>query len=131
MNSQLDPSKSATSREARRVGETLRRARTYHELSIREVERRIGKSTAYLSQVERGLIKQPDPVVLLDLAELYKINFDLLAEWAHWVSPDEGDVPDNSRDSMSVLAKQIMELRDDERTKVIQFVEEILRLRRK
>ena len=67
------------------VGHVLRRARKHRQLSLREVERRIGRSNAYLSQVERGLIKQPDLVVLLELAELYGLNFTTLATWAHWV----------------------------------------------
>jgi transcriptional regulator with XRE-family HTH domain len=46
-----------------------------HGLAIREVGRRLGRSRAYLSQIERGIIRQPDPVVLLELAELYRLDF--------------------------------------------------------
>ena len=70
------------------IGSVLRRARMHHQLSLRDVERRIGRSNAYLSQVERGKIKQPDPIVLLDLAELYGLNFETLAIWARWVPAD-------------------------------------------
>src|SRR5438552_1477053 len=49
-----------------KVGIVLRRAREYWKLSLREVERRTGRSNAYLSQVERALIRQPDPTVLLE-----------------------------------------------------------------
>src|SRR5207247_5113393 len=66
------------------VGHVLRRAREYLRLSLREVERRTGRSNAYLSQIERGLIKQPDPVVLLELADLYRLDFMTLAQWAGW-----------------------------------------------
>src|SRR5436190_1775110 len=66
------------------VGRVLRRAREYLRLSLREVERRIGRSNAYLSQIERGVIKQPDPVVLLELADLYRLDFMTLAQWAGW-----------------------------------------------
>ena len=55
-------------KETPKVGIVLRRARQYWQLSLREVERRTGRSNAYLSQVERGLIRQPDPAVLLELA---------------------------------------------------------------
>jgi len=63
------------------VGRVLRRAREHHGLALREVGRRIGRSSAYLSQIEHGLIRQPDPVVLLELAELYKLDFMTLAKW--------------------------------------------------
>src|SRR5438034_283675 len=73
------------------VGRVLRRARVHHGLSIREVERRIGRSSAYLSQIERGLIRHPDPVVLLELAELYKLDFLSLATWAGWMGEKDQD----------------------------------------
>ena len=66
------------------VGRVLRRAREHHALALREVARRIGRSSAYLSQIERGVIRQPDPVVLLELAEIYKLDFMTLATWAGW-----------------------------------------------
>ncbi len=113
------------------VGGVLRRARLHHDLSLREVERRIGRSNAYLSQVERGLIKQPDPIVLLELAELYGLNFRTLAAWANWTSTDP-DAPGahQPRDSTAVLVRQVMELDADERATVLRFVDSILRKRR-
>jgi transcriptional regulator with XRE-family HTH domain len=69
---------------------TLRRARLHHGLTLRQVERQIGIPNAYLSQVERGVIRQPNPGVLMALAELYGLNYTLIAEWAGYL-----DVPDN------------------------------------
>ena len=112
------------------VGGVLRRARLHHDLSLREVERRIGRSNAYLSQVERGLIKQPDPIVLLELAELYGLNFETLAAWANWVSTDPDPSGAQPRDSTAVLVRQVMELDADERATVLRFVDSILRKRR-
>lgn len=110
------------------IGPVLRRARKHHQLSLREVERRIGRSNAYLSQVERGLIKQPDPIVLLDLAELYGLSFEMLAAWAQWLpgNPSDG----HARDSTAVLVRQVMELDATERTTVLRYIESILRERR-
>lgn len=110
------------------VGEVLRRARLHRRLSLREVERRIGRSNAYLSQIERGLIKQPDPIVLLELAELYGLNFQTLAAWARWVPAGADDSP--PRDSTAVLVRQVMELTADERARVLRIVAAILRERR-
>lgn len=109
------------------VGSVLRHARIHHQLSLREVERRIGRSNAYLSQVERGLIKQPDPLVLLELSELYGLNFRTLASWARWVS-DESDTPDaHAADSTTVLVRQIMQLDANQRATVLRFVDSVLR----
>lgn len=108
------------------VGSVLRRARMHYQLSLREVERRIGRSNAYLSQIERGLIKKPDPIVLLELSELYGLNFHTLAAWALWVGP----VDSHARDSTAVLVRQIMELDASERATVLCYVDSILRKRR-
>ena len=102
----------------------------HHQLSLREVERRIGRSNAYLSQVERGVIKQPDPIVLLDLAELYGLNFEILAAWACWVPADPNLADARPRDSTAILVRQVMELDANERTTVLRYVESILRERR-
>lgn len=112
------------------VGSVLRRARTHHQLSLREVERRIGRSNAYLSQVERGLIKQPDPIVLLELAELYGLNFQILATWANWGPTDPETSDTRSRDSTAVLIRQAMELDANERAEVLSYINSILRQRR-
>ncbi len=113
------------------VGRVLRQARKHHQLSLREVERRIGRSNAYLSQVERGRIKQPDPSVLLELAELYGLNFMTLACWAGWTSREE----DRSRGkhegtSIRVLIRHVLELDTTERTRVLNYIEKLRYQRR-
>ena len=102
----------------------------HRQLSLREVERRIGRSNAYLSQVERGLIKQPDPIVLFELSELYGLNFHTIATWALWVSDDPNCTDSYARDSTTVLVRQILELDTSERATVLRYVESILRKRR-
>lgn len=108
----------------------MRRARMHHRLSLREVERRIGRSNAYLSQVERGLIKQPNLIVLLELAELYGLNFETLASWARWVPADLDPVGPHLRDPIVALVRRIIELNANERATVLRFVDSILRERR-
>ncbi len=121
----------STDRQSRpQVGSVLRRARTHRQLSLREVERRIGRSNAYLSQVERGLIKQPDPIVLLDLADLYGLNFQTLATWANWGPADPDTSDTRPRDSTAVLIRQAMELDANERAAVLRHIDSILRKRR-
>jgi transcriptional regulator with XRE-family HTH domain len=107
------------------IGTVLRRAREHHKLSIREVERRIGRSSAYLSQIERGVIKQPDPMVLLELAELYRLNFMTLARWAGWANESQDTT--NSSNSTSLLVRQILELDDKQRGEVLAYVQHLIR----
>jgi transcriptional regulator with XRE-family HTH domain len=107
------------------VGRVLRRAREHQRLSIREVERRIGRSSAYLSQIERGLIRQPDPVVLLELAELYRLDFITLATWAGWTGDAEGDTKRGN--SSTLLVRRVLELDDTQRAEVLSYIEKILR----
>ena len=67
------------------LGDVLRRARLHHGLTLRQVEKQIGIPNSYLSQVERGVIRQPNPSVLMGLAELYELNYALIAEWAGYL----------------------------------------------
>ena len=107
------------------IGVVLRRAREHHQLSLREVERRTGKSSAYLSQVERGLIRQPDPVVLLQLAEMYRLDFLTLARWAGWAG--DAETSNASVNSATHLVRQILELDDEQRVHVTAYIQELLR----
>lgn len=114
-----------------KVGIVLRRAREYWKLSLREVERRTGRSNAYLSQVERGLIRQPDPAVLLELAELYKLDFMTLARWAGWANTESDGQPGSGRnDSAGLLIRRALELDNSQRTRALAFIDELLRARR-
>jgi transcriptional regulator with XRE-family HTH domain len=110
------------------VGRVLRRAREHQGLALREVGRRIGRSSAYLSQVEHGLIRQPDPVVLLELAELYKLDFMTLAKWAGWTGEPEG-YPDRGN-SATLLVRRVLELDDTQRAEILSYIENLLRERR-
>lgn len=110
------------------VGRVLRRAREHHRFGLREVGRRIGRSSAYLSQIERGLIRQPDPVVLLGLAELYKLDFMTLAKWAGWTGEPEGS-PDRGN-SATLLVRRVLELDDTQRAEILKYIEKLVRERR-
>lgn len=107
------------------IGVVLRRAREHFQLSLREVERRTGRSSAYLSQVERGVIRQPDPVALLELAELYHLDFLTLARWAGWAS--ESEDTSGSVSSATHVVRQILELDDKQRAHVLAYIQDLLR----
>ena len=110
------------------MGQVLRRAREHYGLALREVERRLGRSSAYLSQIERGLIRQPDPAVLLELAELYKLDFMTLAKWAGWTGEAEG--PPGRANSATLLVRRVLELDDAQRAEILGLIERMQRDRR-
>ncbi len=67
------------------LGDVLRRARVHQGLTLRDVERRTEIPNAHLSQIERGRIRRPDPAIVFELAQVYGLNYALLAEWAGYV----------------------------------------------
>lgn len=75
---------------ANQLGHFLATARINRGLTLRDVERKSGVSNAYLSQVERGRIKQPSPNVLYSLAECYGISYRLVMERAGFPVPESG-----------------------------------------
>lgn len=109
----------------RRVGEALCRARHYRRWSLREVERRTGRPNAYLSQIERGVILRPDPVVVWQLADLYGLNFELLMQWSGHDVPKSSNPLDDS--TVSTLIKQIVNLDEDQRVRAVALLEKLAR----
>jgi HTH-type transcriptional regulator, competence development regulator len=69
------------------LGSFLRAARERRGLALRAVERACGVSNAYLSQLESGKIRQPSPLVLHKLAELYEVPYGLMLERAGYPAP--------------------------------------------
>jgi transcriptional regulator with XRE-family HTH domain len=65
----------------------LRVARKQRNLSLRSVEDATGVSNAYLSQLEHGRIRQPSPVILHKLAELYGIPYTEIMQKAGYPVP--------------------------------------------
>lgn len=77
------------------VGEILRRARNHRKLTLRDVEDRTGIPNAHLSQIERGVIRRPNPGLLMTLCDLYDLNYELLARWGGYL--DEHAVTSTDR----------------------------------
>lgn len=124
----------AATREAPAVGRALRHAREHQGLTLRAVERITGRSNAYLSQVERGLIKRPDPLVLLELADLYRLDFAVLAKYAG-LEPSNGDSSPTVAGSSEAFTDQtfkrllrlVKQLDARQRAQVLAVVEDVLR----
>lgn len=71
------------------LGPFLRTARERCNLTLRAVERTAEVSNAYLSQLESGKIRQPSPLILHKLAELYEVPYTLMLEQAGYPAPTE------------------------------------------
>ena len=69
------------------VGATIRLLRVDAGLSLRDLARRIGVSSAYLSRVENGLDAVPTPERLAAIARELDVPPTLLMDAAHRVSP--------------------------------------------
>ena len=69
------------------LGEQLRHLRLTMGLSQRAVEEKTGISNAFLSQLESGKVKQPSPLALHKLSDLYGIEYDILMDLAGYPVP--------------------------------------------
>ena len=67
----------------------LRTARERKGLTLRAVEQATEVSNAYLSQLESGKIKQPSPVVLHKLSQLYGVSYADAMRFAGYPVPGE------------------------------------------
>ncbi|WP_239124500.1 helix-turn-helix domain-containing protein [Rhizocola hellebori] len=106
------------------VGETLRRARQHRGWSLREVERRTGRPNAYLSQVERGVIRQPDPALVWELAQLYELDFTLLAQW---LGVGGEDLDDATPDVTGRIIRLVLNLSAEQKLHALGLLEQLNR----
>jgi transcriptional regulator with XRE-family HTH domain len=60
------------------LGKTLKSTRENVSLTLRDVEIATGISNAYLSQLENDKIKKPSASILYKLANVYKIDLNVL-----------------------------------------------------
>lgn len=102
------------------LGEILKRARSHRKLTLRQVEQKTGIPNAHLSQIERGVIRRPDAVILLKLAELYVLDYALLAKWTGYLDArTSGDSGALINAAMRVFA----DLRPEQQIEALEFIE--------
>jgi HTH-type transcriptional regulator, competence development regulator len=73
------------------LSQFLRTARERKGLTLRAVEQATEVSNAYLSQLESGKIKQPSPVVLYKLSQLYGVSYADAMRFAGYPVPGENE----------------------------------------
>ena len=102
-----------------KLGQYLKTMRSAMALSIRQVEEKTGISNAFVSQMESGKVKQPSPVMLYKLAELYGVPYESLMELAGYPSPS-GSTPDPR--SASAVFRRFGEITPTEETELLDYL---------
>ena len=107
------------------LGSFLRGSREQRSLTLRAVEKATGVSNAYLSQLESGKIRQPSPLVLHKLAQLYEMPYTLLLEQAGYPNP----APESTAGTPMVVDSRLGPISSDEEDELRRYLE-FLRSRR-
>jgi len=110
-------------REQITFGDFLKASRHAKELSLRDVEREVDISNAYLSQLESGKIKNPSPNILHKLASLYGVSYRELMQLAGYPVPELAESP------VTRLASRIGPVTEAEEQALIDYLS-FLRTRR-
>lgn len=112
------------------LGQELYRLRSLKGWTLREVEDRTKKriSNSYLYQLENDKVKAPSPNVLHELSVVYEASYPELMKLAGFVVPKSS--PRASPTSASV-AFDALNLTEDERNQVMDFIEFMRRKRKK
>lgn len=101
------------------LSEELRRIRGIRGASLRDVEKATKISNAYISQLERGDIKEPSPNILYKLAQYYKVEYEALMEAAGYLKVDQSRP---KRPSAMQAALMSANLSDEEMSEVSEFI---------
>jgi Zn-dependent peptidase ImmA (M78 family)/transcriptional regulator with XRE-family HTH domain len=87
------------------------------------MERRSGINSGYLSQLERNEIAQPTPSVLGRLSEPYGEPFEVLMEWAGYITQAPEGISPNRKRALNFIPDDI----NDQELKALRAVVEALR----
>lgn len=114
-NARALPSRSA-------LGGLLADLRNAKGLSLREVEEATGRavSNAYLSQLEKGKIRQPSPSILHHLAAVYGVPYEALMEKAGYLLPSPAGASAGRRKRLAAFA--IDDLTAEEEEELLKYL---------
>lgn len=79
-----------------KLGPYLAAVRKQRGLTLREVEAATGISNPYLSQLENGKVREPSPVHLHKLSQLYGVSYATLLQLAGYPVPGRAAPPPES-----------------------------------
>jgi transcriptional regulator with XRE-family HTH domain len=105
----------------------LRTARERKGLTLRAVEQATDVSNAYLSQLESGKIKQPSPVVLHKLSQLYGVSYADAMRFAGYPVPGENKQEERAARMSSPFA----DLTEEEEVELAEYLTFIRTRRRR
>ena len=105
--------------DQQKLGPYLKTIREANALSLREVERKSGISNAFISQMESGKVKQPSPVILYKLAELFGVPYESLMALAGYPVPSS--LTPESR-SASAVFRRFGEITPTEETDLLDYL---------
>lgn len=105
------------------LGKTLKNTRENVALTLREVEIATGISNAYLSQLENEKIKKPSASILYKLADVYKIDLNVLL-YAAGIIEKKDNLEDKPKQTL--LEREIAfykdKLSENEEKEVVDFI---------
>ncbi|MBN1416500.1 MAG: helix-turn-helix transcriptional regulator [Bacteroidales bacterium] len=109
-------------------GDYIRALRESKKLTLRDVEKKIDVSNAYLSQLESGKIKQPSPITLYKLAELYGVEYEVLMKKVGYPVPRNKQT--HNKSSKDILINRFGDISNDEEIELLEYLK-FIRTRRK
>ena len=109
-------------------GSYFKALREAKSLTLREVEKQTGISNAYLSQLETGKVKQPSPLNLHKLAQLYEVPYETLMERVGYPVPQNVETH-MTRESIAAHSR-LGALSDEEELELLDYLK-FIRNRRK
>jgi transcriptional regulator with XRE-family HTH domain len=94
------------------LGELLGRARASLGLSLQDVARGAGCSTAYVHKLEHDRIRSPSPRVLAGLVHVLGVDYDLVMQRAGYRGPSQAEAtaPATSRFSNAHIVELLEQL---------------------
>jgi transcriptional regulator with XRE-family HTH domain len=99
-----------------RLSHLLADGRKRAGLTLRTVEAKTGISNAYLSQLENGKVREPSPLVLHKLSQLYRISYASALQAAGYPLP--GRIA-----SASTLAARVGPTSVEEENALVEYLE--------
>lgn len=85
------------------LGTRLKQVREQAGWSLRDLEKRSGLKSGYLSQLEQRKITHPSPSILRRVAEAYQLRFQDVLIWAGY-SSEETAIPPNQAVALSTVS---------------------------
>jgi HTH-type transcriptional regulator, competence development regulator len=102
-------------------GQYFKGLREAKNLTLRDVERKVDVSNAYISQLESGKVKQPSPLTLYKLASLYEVSYELLMEKVGYPIPKQEEKLRPTSEKQSI-AYRVGPVTDDEELELLNYL---------